>query len=420
VSVDARSADASFSLFGLWPSEEQDLVLRAALLDGEAAVSAFRQWAGRIDLHGDFDLATFGLLPLLYDNVRKLGITHPLVGRLKGAYRLAWYKNHKLFDDVRPALVALTGAGIRTMLLKGVPLVFTTYCNHALRPMGDVDVLVPTEHVAGAIEVLQGIGWRPFSPTSSDFFRYRHALCLIDAAEHEIDLHWHCLFELSGPGNDDFLWSSARPLDFNGLATLAPDPTRHLIVTIVHGLRWNPAPPIRWIADALAILRRSGDEVAWDELVGFATDARLSYRLHLGLSYLQQRFEAPVPPPVLAELGRAGRSTLERIENSVVLRDRRPLHARPIGNLWIIFAEYCRFARRAGWSEFMVGFSHYLRFRWKLRGRLEIPGVIWRGLVRRLREKLAEPPPPVGGPQGVPLRARAARPSAGRPEGRLS
>ncbi|HEY4909520.1 MAG TPA: hypothetical protein VIJ73_08460, partial [Methylomirabilota bacterium] len=170
----------------------------------------------------------------------------------------------------------------------------------------------------------------------------------------------------------------------------------------------------------LAILRRSGDEMAWDELVGFATDERLSYRLHLGLSYLQQRFEAPVPPPVLAELRRAGRSTLERIENSVVLRDRRPLHARPIGNLWIIFAEYCRFARRAGWSEFMVGFSHYLRFRWKLRGRLEIPGVIWRGLVKRLRGLLAEPPPPVGRPQGVPLRARTARPSAGRPEGRLS
>jgi len=389
--VGVEPVDTSRPLFGLWPSEEQDLVLRAALLEGGAAVSAFREWAGRIDLDGEFDLATFGLLPLLYDNLRKLGVKHPLVGRLKGAYRLAWYKNHRLFDDVRPAMAALRGAGIRTMLLKGVPLVLVTYKNHALRPMGDVDVLVPAQQVASAIEVLRGIGWHPFSPASADLFRYRHALCLVDGAAHEIDLHWHCLFELSGPVNDDFLWSSARPLDFNGIPTLAPDPTRHLIVTLLHGLRWNPAPPIRWIADAMTILRKPGDAVAWDELVGFARDAGLSYRLHLGLAYLRQRFEAPVPLPVLAELRRAGLSTLERIENSVVLRDRRSLYARPIGDLWIICAEYCRFAHRADWASFAVGFPHYLRFRWKLRGRLEIPGVIWRGLMKRLRAAASRP-----------------------------
>lgn len=227
--------------------------------------------------------------------------------------------------------------------------------------------------------MLSGAGWRPFSPTSSDFFRYRHALCLIDADERELDLHWHCLFELSGPGNDDFLWSTARPLDFNGIATLAPDPTRHLIVTILHGLRWNPAPPIRWIPDATAILKNHAGEMVWDELVGFAKDRRFSYRLRLGLSYLRERFDAPILAPVLAELQRAGLSRLERIEKTAVLRDLRPLYARPVGNLWIIFAEYCRYAWGASPLGFVVGFTHYLRCRWKLRGRLEIPGVVLRG-----------------------------------------
>jgi hypothetical protein len=413
----ARPADTKFSLFGLWPSAEQDLVLRAALLDGEAAVSAFRQWVGGIDLEGDFDLATFSLLPLLYDNLRKLGIKHPLMGRLKGAYRLAWYRNHKLFDDLRPTLASLAGAGVRTMLLKGAPLVFTVYGNHALRPMADIDVLVPIEDLPRAIVVLRGTGWKPFGPTSSDFFRYRHALCLIDAAEREIDLHWHCLFELSGPGNDDFLWSTARPLNFNGIVTLAPDPTRHLIITILHGLRWNPAPPIRWIPDALALMRRAGGEMAWDELIGFARDQRLSCRLHLGLSYLRQRFGAPIPESVLTELRRSGRSVLERIENSVVLRDRRPLHARPIGDLWIILAEYCRYAWRAGWWSFMVGFTHYLRFRWKLRGRLEIPGVVWRGLMKRFRGHGGEASRPTGEEQEMALLAPTSRPSGDRSGG---
>jgi hypothetical protein len=257
--------------------------------------------------------------------------------------------------------------------------------------MSDLDVLVPTGEVQRAIAVLTGAGWRPYNPTSSDFFRFRHALCLIDAEERELDLHWHCLFELSGPGDDDFLWSSARPLDFNGVATLAPDPTRHLILTILHGLRWNPAPPIRWIPDAVAILRHHADEVAWDDVVAFGKERRLSYRLHLGLAYLRQRFDAPIPAAVLAKLGRTRLSLLERIENPVILQDLRSLYPRPVASWWIMLAEYCRYARGASALAFVVGFSHYIRYRWKLRGRLEIPGVVVRGVVRRLRGQVEGP-----------------------------
>jgi hypothetical protein len=276
---------------------------------------------------------------------------------------------------------------------------------------------VPPEQVQRAIEMLSRVGWRPYSPTSSDFFRYRHALCLVDAEERELDLHWHCLFELSGPGGDDFLWSSARPFDFNGIPTLAPDPTRHLIVTILHGLRWNPAPPIRWIPDAIAILRNHADEVAWNELVGFAKDRRFSHRLHLGLSYLRQRFDVPIPAPVLLELQRAGLSILERIENTAVLRDLRPLYARPAGNLWIIFAEYCRYAWGASPLAFVVGFTHYLRFRWKLRGRLEIPGVVLRGVVKRLRGQVKKPQVSTGEEHDMALLSPISRASGERPGG---
>ena len=160
--------------------------------------------------------------------------------------------------------------------------------------------------------------------------------------------------------------------------------------------------------------------MAWDELVHFARDRRLSYRLHLGLSYLRQRFDARVPAPVLAELGRVGLSALERIENSVVLRDRRPLYASPLGNLWIIFAEYCRYARRSNGADFLIGFSHYLRFRWKLRGRLEIPGVVWRGLAKRFRGDFAAPHPSVADSPEVVMLTPTSPPSGGHRDGRLS
>ena len=379
-----RIANQDFSLFGLWPSYEQDIVLRAAILNGEPALAAFHEWLGLIDLDQDFDPATFRLLPLLYGNLRKLGVEHPIMGRLKGVYRLTWYKNHKLFDSMRPALAALVHAGIRTMLLKGAPLVLKHYSNHALRPMADIDVLVPAAYAPRAIDVLKSLGWRPSNHPSPNFFKYHYQMVLSSADKREIDIHWHCHTELSGFGNDDLLWSSARPLDFNGVATLAPDPTRHLIGTILHGLRWNPVPPIRWIPDAIILLRTSGSDIAWDEIVGFARDQQLTFRLHLGLSYLQNRFDVPIPDGVLAELQRVRMSVIERIENTVVLRDIRPLYLQPAGILWIDFLEYCRIARGAGPVEFLVGFLHRLLFRFQLRGRLAIPHLIALGLWKQL------------------------------------
>jgi hypothetical protein len=131
--------------------------------------------------------------------------------------------------------------------------------------------------------------------------------------------------------------------------------------------------------------------VAWDDVVAFGKERRLSYRLHLGLAYLRQRFDAPIPAAVLAKLGRTRLSLLERIENPVILQDVRSLYPRPVASWWIMLAEYCRYARGASALAFVVGFSHYIRYRWKLRGRLEIPGVVVRGVVRRLRGQVEGP-----------------------------
>src|ERR1035438_1490926 len=121
--MNARLSYADFTLSGLWPTRAQLLVLKAALLPAKPARAAFGEWLGLIDIDKDFDQGTFRLLPLMYDNLRQHGVDHPLMSRLKGICRLTWYKNNKLFNDLRPVMEALHDAKIPTMLLKGVPLV---------------------------------------------------------------------------------------------------------------------------------------------------------------------------------------------------------------------------------------------------------------------------------------------------------
>src|ERR1700722_4215811 len=122
----------------LWPTPEQALILAASVGPEATAADAFRAWSRGVDLNADFGREIFRLLPLVYDRMRRLGLDDPLMGRLKGVYRFAWYRTHALLHRTTPVVAALQDAGFDTLMLKGVPLLFTYYQNHALRPMSDI------------------------------------------------------------------------------------------------------------------------------------------------------------------------------------------------------------------------------------------------------------------------------------------
>jgi hypothetical protein len=74
---------------------------------------------------------------------------------------------------------------------------------------------------------------------------------------------------------------------------------------------------------------------------------------------------------------------LERIENTVALRDSETLYRHPVWKNWVLFARYCRIQNAPTPLHFIGGFSHFLRIHWGLKGRMQMGGVIVRGLLRR-------------------------------------
>ena len=186
------------------------------------------------------------------------------------------------------------------------------------------------------------------------------------------------------PAADRWFWSAVEPVDFLGIEALQLEPTALLFHTLLHGIRWNEETPIRWIPDALAIVRERGKAIDWDRLLDFAAAQNMTHRLALGLIYLAQNFGLKLPEPVWTHLQRYRPTLRERIENTVVLGDYSRWHQHPLTKQWVIFADYCRYAHACGPLEFAVGFSHYLRYRWELRGRSEILPTLLRGLRRRL------------------------------------
>lgn len=368
----------------LWPTPAQERLLKAALGTDASAIGHFHAWRDMIDLDADFDRGSFRLLPLLYATMSQLELSDNLMGRLKGTYRRAWCEAQPRFEQARDVLGLLHRHGIETLMTKGVPLAVSYYRNETVRPMADIDVVVPHAKAKDAIAALEQAGWIRGPLTHDNDLEYHHAIQFFHPKGGEVDLHWHVLLECRSFETNQGFWDRAEPLTVRGVATRQLDATDMLLHTVVHGIRWNAEPPIRWIADAAMILHHAGRQIDWDRLVHMARDEKLSYRFGLGLHFLAERFAMPIPPHVLDALDRMPITLLERIENTIALRDADLLYDNPLTKNWVIFARYCRVQQARNPLQFLNGLSHFVRAQWELSGRSEIPVAIVRGLWRRL------------------------------------
>jgi hypothetical protein len=209
-------------------------------------------------------------------------------------------------------LKVLNGENIPTMVVKGLPLSLAYYRMPALRPMNDIDVVVPVDHAVAASSALIRAGFAAPNASWKVDLVLRHALQHIHPDKGEVDLHWHVLFECPRQTCEDHFWSKATPLNIGQEKTLQPCPTDLLLQVMVHGIRWNPFPPMRWITDAATILR-SANEIDWGRVIAFGHSNQLGKRLALGTSYLRNQFDLPIPEEVVTELA-ARSGLLERAE----------------------------------------------------------------------------------------------------------
>lgn len=365
-----------------WPDAAQSMLLQVAIGPDAGVADALYAWQRMVDLEADVDGGTYRLLPLAYIRARAAGVDTPLLNLLKGVYRRNWYETQALAHATRPALVALNDAGIPVLALKGLPLALGYYRNLATRPMSDIDLVVARADLGHALQVLQARGWtHRGAPLSAPASAHPAVALRSPTGVEDIDLHWHCLHETPYVDADTWFWRDASPLDAGGTTVLQPRPTALLVHTLLHGIRSNPEPPIRWIADAGVILRTRADAIDWNDLVAFARRHRVARRLFLGLELLARDHGVAVPAGTLATLRGLGTSAIEHIENLNYLggahEGRR--YPRMLG-----LVAFLRVHRDAGAWRWLCELPNYLAFRWSVAGIRQLPGEAMRRLMRRL------------------------------------
>jgi len=309
-----------------WPTPEQGCLLEAALLPGEPGLAAWRRTEATID-PGRLDQASRGLLPLVYENIARLDATSPRVDVLEEQYKITWRRNQQLFNDIRPVLQAFERAGIDAIVLKGMALVARYYHDPGLRPMADVDVLVSPSAVERASSVLRELGWIPWYRLTPAFLRVKHALAFDNRLGTICDLHWRTFEEPADRGADDDVRAAAVTVSFQGERLRILSPSDQLLHVCGHGARWAQVPGIRWVADAMLILREG--QVDWRRLVEQTVRRRFVLRIREMLDYLRTAFGAPVPAAVIAELANRPVAALERFEYRIRNREHRLLGELP-------------------------------------------------------------------------------------------
>ena len=88
------------------------------------------------------------------------------------------------------------------------------------------------------------------------------------------------------------------------------NPADDLFHTCIYAAPWNKIPPIRWVADAVAIIG-TGDDLDWDRLIEQSRKRYLNLTLENALVYLRREFDVPVPPTTIDTLDRVPVSELE-------------------------------------------------------------------------------------------------------------
>ena len=208
-------------------------------------------------------------------HLHALGPDRPVLGALADAFRMEALL--LLPRAVALAVRPLTEAGLEPVVFKG-PAVAARYPEPGLRPMEDIDLLLPRADHRHALDALRRAGWQVARAGGGDL--YDTALTHPEVPSLFLELH----YGLEGtsqrvtaldPGR---LWACRRPLLCAGTPAFGLPPAEELVVLAAHaGKPHHGFVRLMWMADLAMIVGDAatrGAPVDWDRVRAVAGAAR--------------------------------------------------------------------------------------------------------------------------------------------------
>jgi hypothetical protein len=251
------------------------------------------------------------LLPLLWHRLQERGevdLSPVVLERFADARTLAMLRAEARRRQLSELLDALHAADVPAVLLKGAFFAAHAYPTASIRPMGDLDLLVPNALLETAIDALVERGYvRPSARDWRRFREFRHAPPLQHRTRRlSVELHdtiEPCAAPFTLPLADVWARSISTPTSGAHALALAPeDLLLHLATHMGHSHLLGTS--ILRLYDVALWVDRFGGAADWDAVVSRAQDSGVRRFVYAALGLAARLLAAPVPHEVLRRMRR--------------------------------------------------------------------------------------------------------------------
>ena len=269
--------------------------------DGRLETLSSSDWDVLIEESG-----RYGVTPLLYHRLRTFHSDVPIpanaMGRLRQAYLDNVARNMGLYHKLGKVLELFRRDNISVIALKGVHLATAVYRNIALRPMGDIDLLVKQTDLLRVQEILVAQGYtasiEEIGCTQLHLLPYRKKGSL------PVEIHFHIVgppFSLRA--DVEKLWVRAQMSSIQGIEVLTFCPEDLLLHLCMHaGFHHAFDNGIRPLFDISHTIEHYAEELDWEQLLDRSREWGVSKCVYLSL-FLAKRFAgAAIPGQIMKDL----------------------------------------------------------------------------------------------------------------------
>lgn len=259
-----------------------------------------------------------GVGPLIYWTLSisgKLSLL-PIFARndLRALYTNTWFHNKILLSELGDLACIFGEAAIPIVALKGSDFVVTIYPDIGLRPMSDLDLLIPELEFSRAVKIARSKGYGEIAPEVYPGLRslLKDEFSLVKRGEHPVALELHnsllenISFTYAVPSK--WFWEQTEPIScptqkkLENLLVL--NPTANVLYLSAHTiLKHGPQGSIlRQFYDLHQLISVRASSIDWDLMVWQARKFEWGSALSEALSIAHNYFDTPIPATVLTQL----------------------------------------------------------------------------------------------------------------------
>lgn len=269
-----------------------------------APTAPIGEWSGLLNF-----LRANWMIPFVYRKIGSLPPEYrppePITDGMRQAFLVSCVGSLHMERQLREIIETFLDQGVRVLVLRGPALAFSLYPDPAMRPSGDLDLLVLPEQVVQARHILESLGYKCLAKrfeVARDFFREE---CFVHqnnrGNKFPVDLHWvhwelHPFFKGSEEVDIEDLFQRAWKVETPTLTFETLHPVDYLIHSAIHlAMIHKNEMRLSWIYDTALLAQQLRVPDDWETLLerSVAWRARLPLEQCLKMAHVWAGLELP-------------------------------------------------------------------------------------------------------------------------------